>query len=94
MKKRCPHYGESGFCVEYLFLHRQPRTINDVHRQLACLGELGKHLGGWTMFWEPAPSKRRTRLLRQYWAMCEQESGRQKSKASVDKLPREKRHCA
>ena len=67
--KRYPIYGTDGFCIEYLNLLRQPRTLNEVDRQLACLSELERN-GPYGNWFNPRPySKRRQRLVKMYWIL-------------------------
>lgn len=67
--KRYPNYGEDGFCIEYLNLLRQPRTLNEVERQLACLLECERHNEHYNSFVLSTPSTRRQRLVKMYWIL-------------------------
>lgn len=67
--KQYPRKGEPGFYQEYWFLLQQPKTEQDCYRQLHALAELDQPRDDFSPDWAPHYSKRRKRIIRQYWAL-------------------------
>ncbi len=61
-------YYQSDFAHENAFLRRSPKNARETYNKLVCLRELEKQRNGVDPFNTPKLTKRRSRLLKTYWA--------------------------